>query len=41
MKQRNYVAKHLKQFNKSVKMRDKKNDYCRKVKHKKLIACPC
>lgn len=30
----NPVAKHARSFNKSAKMRDRKNDYTRKSKHK-------
>lgn len=32
---RNYVAKNAKKFNVSVVMRDRKNNYSRKNKHKK------
>ena len=32
---RNLVAKHARKFNKAVRMRDRKNDYTRKVKHKR------
>jgi hypothetical protein len=35
-KRNNYVAKYAKRFNKSVTMRDKKNDYQRQDKHKKI-----
>lgn len=30
----NPVAKHARTFNKAQKMRDRKNDYTRKIKHK-------
>ena len=32
--QRNFVHKHMMQFQRAVKHRDKKKDYRRKVKHK-------
>lgn len=32
----NLVAKHARQFNKSTVQRDRKNDYTRKQKHKKV-----
>lgn len=34
-KPRNFVAKHARKFNKAGPMKDKKNDYQRKPKHKK------
>lgn len=35
---RNFVAKHARSVNKAGPMRDKKNDYKRKAKHKKKLA---
>jgi hypothetical protein len=38
MKHRNFVAKNLNKFNKSVKMRNKKTDYYRKGKSKWMLS---
>ena len=35
MKLRNFVAKHSRKVNKPAVHRDRKNDYTRKVKHRK------